>query len=161
MVGTLARVPIVDDDAGLARILAETRTIALVGASPHPWRDSHAIMAYLQQQGFRVIPVNPNARDTRILGESVFDDLASIGVPVEMVNVFRNSDRAAEAIDAAIASKNTLGVRSVWLQLGVCNVAATERACNAGLEMIVDRCIKIEHRRLRQRSSAKDTTGRQ
>lgn len=142
---------IVSDDAALRRILGETRTIALVGASPHPWRDSHMVMAYLQQHGFRVIPVNPNATGTTILGEPVHSSLTSVAGPVEMIDVFRNSAAAGDAIDAAIAARDVLGLCSVWLQLGVRNDAAAARAAAAGLDVVVDRCIKIEHRRLGRR----------
>lgn len=140
--------PIVSDDATLRHILRDTRTIALIGASPHRWRDSHMIMAFLQRQGFRVFPVNPNAVGTTILGEAVHADLTSLPGPVEMVNVFRNSAAAGDAVDAAIAAKDTLSVHTVWLQLGVSNAAAATRAAAAGLVVVMDRCIKIEYFRL-------------
>lgn len=136
------------DDATLRQILQKTRTIALIGASPHPWRDSHRIMAFLQRHGFRVFPINPNAAGSTILGELVHADLASLPGPVDLVNVFRNSAAAGDAVDAAVAAKDTLSVRTVWLQLGVRNAAAARRATAAGLAVVMDLCIKIEYFRL-------------
>jgi Predicted CoA-binding protein len=139
---------IVGDDASLRRILRETRTIALVGSSPRPWRDSHRVMAYLQSHGYRIIPVNPTIAGTTIRGETVYADLASLPGPVEMVDIFRNSEAAGAVIDAAIAARSVLGLRSIWLQLGVHNAAGAGRAVAAGLDVVVDRCIKIEDARL-------------
>lgn len=105
-------------------------------------------MAYLQRHGFRVIPVNPTVEGTSILGETVYGDLASISEPVEMVDIFRKSEAAGEVIDSAIAVRPALGVRSVWLQLGIYAVVEAARAAAAGLDVVIDRCIKIEHNRL-------------
>jgi len=133
------------NDAEIRRILTETRTIALVGASPKPDRDSHEVMAFLQSHGYRVIPVNPAVAGQTILGERVRASLAEIDEPIDMVDVFRNSDAAGAVADEAIAAK----ARTVWMQLGVINEAGAARAREAGLAVVMDRCPKIEIPRLR------------
>ena len=135
--------PTKDDE--IRRILGETRTIALVGASPRPERDSHEVMAFLQSHGYRVIPVNPAVAGQTILGERVRASLAEIDEPIDMVDVFRNSDAAGAVADEAIAAK----ARTVWMQLGVINEAGAARAREAGLAVVMDRCPKIEIPRLR------------
>jgi uncharacterized protein len=130
----------VDDD--VRHLLTETRTWAVVGCSPDPSRDSNRIAALLQSRGFRVIPVNPAADE--VLGERCFPDLASIPDPVDVVDVFRRSEQAGAHVDEAIA----IGARGVWLQLGVIDHAAAERARAAGLRVVMDRCPAIELPRL-------------
>lgn len=132
-------------DAEIRRILSETKTIALVGASPKPERDSHEVMAFLQSRGYRVIPVNPAAAGQTILGERVRGSLAEIDEPIDLVDVFRNSEAAGAVVDEAIAVK----ARAVWMQLGVINEAGAARARKAGLAVVMDRCPKIEIPRLR------------
>lgn len=135
-------------DETLRTILRQTRTIAMVGASPSWVRPSNFAMKYLQGKGYRVIPVNPAAAGQEILGERVYSALADVPGPVEMVDVFRTSAAAGTAVDDAIAVKDRLGIRFIWMQLGVRNDAAAERARAAGLEVIMDRCVKIEYGRL-------------
>lgn len=139
---------LVYDDTVLRRVLRETRTVAMVGASPNWVRPSNFAMKYLQGKGYRVIPVNPRAAGGEILGETAYADLADVPGPVEVVDVFRASDAAGETVDQAIALKDALGVRTVWLQLGVRNDAAAARAEAAGLTVVMDRCVKIEYGRL-------------
>ncbi len=133
-----------DDDARLTRILGEAQTIAVVGASTNWERPSCRIMQYLQAMGYRIYPVNPNAVDAEILGRPVHGSLADIGEPVDLVDVFRRSDAVASIVEEAIA----VGAKAVWLQQGVRNDAAAAKAADAGLQVVVDRCIKTEHFRL-------------
>lgn len=131
-------------DAYLRDLLARTRTIAMVGASSNWNRPSHFVMKYLQQKGFRVVPVNPREAGGEILGEAVHASLSDIPVPVDMVDIFRNSDAAGPITDEAIA----VGAKSVWMQIGVRNDAAAARAEAAGLDVVMNRCPKIEYTRL-------------
>lgn len=136
------------DDALLRRILREARTIAMVGASPSWVRPSNFAMKYLQGKGYRVVPVNPRAAGTEILGEPVHARLADVSGPVEVVDIFRGSEAAAAIVDEAIALKDALAIKVVWMQLGVCNPVAAARAEAAGLGVIMNRCVKIEYGRL-------------
>ncbi|MBZ6377031.1 CoA-binding protein [Pacificimonas flava] len=131
-------------DAEIKSLLERTETIAMIGASDRPDRDSNKVMLYLQQQGYRVFPVNPTIAGEQIYGEHVWATLGEIGVPIDMVDVFRNSEAAEEAVEAAIAA----GAKSVWMQLGVVNAAAAAKAEEAGLAVVMDRCPKIEIPRL-------------
>jgi uncharacterized protein len=131
-------------DDYLRRILTEARTIAVVGASPRHERPSHRVMGYLQRRGYRTIPVNPNAAGALILGERCHARLADISEPVDMVDVFRRSAAAGEAVDAAIAK----GAKVVWMQLGVRDDAAAARAAARGLRVVMNRCPAIEIPRL-------------
>lgn len=131
-------------DDYLRHILEATRVIAVVGASPRPNRPSHEVMRFLQARGYRVIPVNPNAAGATILGERCVARLADIAEPVDMVDIFRRSERAGSAVDDAIAA----GAKFVWMQLGVRDDAAAARAEAAGIEVVMNRCPAIEIPRL-------------
>ncbi len=132
----------------IRRVLGETRTIAMVGASADWVRPSNFAMKYLQRKGYRVIPVNPRAAGSEILGETVYARLGDIPDRFEMVDIFRNSEAAGGITDEAIALAGDKGVKTVWMQLGVRNDAAASRAEAAGLTIIMDRCPKIEFGRL-------------
>ena len=136
--------PLQYDDDYIRGVLRRTRTIAMVGASPNWNRPSYFVMKYLQRKGYRVIPVNPGAVGQEILGEPVVASLANIKEPVDLVDIFRNSDAAGPITDEAIA----IGAKTVWMQIGVRNEAAAERANAAGLDVVMDRCPKIEFSRL-------------
>lgn len=124
-----------NDPAVIARLRHESRTWAVVGLSPDASRTSHRIAWFLQREGYRIIPVNPMA-EGEILGEPVRADLASIDEPIDVVDVFRRSADAGAVVDAAIA----VGAGAVWLQVGVIDEAAAERAAAAGLDVVMDTC---------------------
>ncbi len=132
----------------LLAILRDTRTIAMVGVSPKWNRPSYFAMKYLQEKGYRIIPVNPGHAGKEILGETVYASLAEIPGKFEMVDIFRNSEAAGPVTDEAIAVAKDKGIKVVWMQLGVINEAAAERARAAGLTVVMDRCPKIEFGRL-------------
>jgi predicted CoA-binding protein len=131
-------------DADIAELLCTTRTIALVGISDRPTRPSYGVMRTLQMHGYRVFPVNPQITGEHVHGEYVWRELAQIGEPIDMVDIFRNSEAAGDAVDEAIAA----GAKAVWMQLGVVNEAAAARAEAAGLKVVMDRCPAIEIPRL-------------
>jgi uncharacterized protein len=134
--------PIVDDIAGLRRILARSRTLAVVGLSAQWYRPSYFAAKYMQDHGYRIIPVNP--RYDEVLGEKCFPDLRSIPEPVDLVDCFRKAGDIPPLADEAIA----IGAKVLWMQLGIVNEAAARRASAAGLDVVMNRCVKIEHARI-------------
>ena len=131
-------------DEDIADLLRTARTIALVGASDRPERPSYRVMKVLQDHGYRVLPVNPTITGEHVHGEYVWRELSQIGVPIDIVDVFRRSDAVGEIVDQAIA----VGAKAVWMQLGVINEVAARKAVNAGLKVVMDRCPAIEIPRL-------------
>ena len=131
-------------DEDIAELLKNARTIAMVGASDRPSRPSHGVMRFLQDHGYRVIPVNPQITGEHVHGEFVWRELGQIGVPIDIVDIFRRPEAAGVAVDQAIAA----GAKAVWLQIGVINEDAAARAEAAGLKVVMDRCPKIEIPRL-------------
>ena len=131
-------------DEDIYELLANARTIAMVGASDRPDRASHGVMKFLQDRGYRVIPVNPQITGQHLHGEFVWRELSQIGEPIDIVDIFRRPMAAGEAVDEAIA----IGAKAVWLQIGVINEDAASRAEEAGLKVVMDRCPKIEIPRL-------------
>lgn len=126
-------------DDELKKLLTESKTIAVVGASLKPWRDSGSISNFLNKKGYNVFPVNPRYKE--IYGMKCYPDLKSLPEKIDVVNIFRNPDEVEPVIDEAIA----VGAKSVWMQLGVINEAAAEKAQQAGLDVVMDRCISIEY----------------
>ena len=131
-------------DAEIRALLEGARTIAMVGASDRPDRPSHGVMDFLQGQGYRVLPVNPQITGEHVLGEYVWDNLAQLGMVIDIVDIFRRSDAVGPIVDEAIK----VGAKAIWMQLGVINPEAAARAEAAGLQVVMDRCPKIEIRRL-------------
>jgi len=136
------------DNGYILKILGETKTIAMVGASAKWNRPSYFAMKYLQEKGYRVIPVNPGQAGQQILGETIYANLADIPDTFEMVDIFRNSEAAGAVVEEAIALAKSKGIRTVWMQLGVYNEAAAAKAEAAGLRVVMNRCPKIEFGRL-------------
>ena len=130
------------DDETLRQALLGARNIAVVGLSDNPSRPSYGVARYLQSQGYRIIPVNPNI--TEVLGEQAYPDLISIPDVVDMVDIFRRSDQVALHVDEAI----TKGVLTIWMQIGVVDQESARRAREAGITVIMDRCALVEHQRL-------------
>jgi predicted CoA-binding protein len=131
-------------DEDIRDLLANARTIAMIGASDRPNRPSYGVLKFLQDHGYRVLPVNPQIAGEHVHGEFVWTELAQLGVPIDIVDIFRRPEAAGEAVDQAIF----VGAKAVWLQIGVINEAAAARAEAAGLKVVMDRCPKIEIPRL-------------
>ncbi len=129
----------------IAHILRHHRTVAVVGLSPKPHRDSHEIARYMQQQGWRIVPVNPAAGVEKILGETVYPSLAEAArhQKIDLVDVFRNSADVPPVADEAIA----IGAKALWLQLGIEHAGAAAKAQAAGLRVVQNKCLLVEHRR--------------
>jgi predicted CoA-binding protein len=126
----------------IPELLHSARTIAVVGLSSKRFRPSHGVAEYMQHAGYRIIPVNP--LETQVLGETCYPDLDSVPGPIDIVDIFRSSEFVPEIVEAAIRK----GVKVVWMQEGVIHEAAARRAEQAGLTVIMDRCILKDHRRL-------------
>ncbi|CAI0953857.1 CoA-binding protein [Serratia entomophila] len=131
-------------DREIAELLQQVKTIALVGASDNPARPSYGVMAYLLAQGYQVTPVSPKLAGQTLLGQPAYARLEDIPHPVDMVDVFRNSEAAYAVAQEAIA----IGAKALWLQIGVINEQAEALAAEAGLKVVMDRCPKIEIPRL-------------
>ena len=124
----------------IKEILETYKNIAVVGLSSQTWRPSYSVSRYMQTVGYRIIPVNPN--ETEVLGEKAYASLDDVPGPIEIVDIFRRPEFVPDVVEAAIRRK----ARVIWMQLGVVNEAAAERARAAGLEVVMDRCILVEHR---------------
>jgi len=129
-------------DDEIKEILGNSKTIAIVGLSDKPERDSYRVAEYLKGNGYTVIPVNP--AKTEILGETAYPDLASIPIPVDIVDIFRNVDAIPGIVDEAIAVK----AKVVWMQLGLASNASAQKAKEAGLQAVQSKCLKIEHQKM-------------
>jgi predicted CoA-binding protein len=132
----------IEDDNKIKEILTKAKTIAIVGASNKPLRDSRRIAEYLKREGYTVIPVNPAYSE--INGEKCYPNLSSIGKPIDIVDVFRDPDTVDEIVDEAIEVKAT----TIWFQLGVVNPSAAKKAEKSGLNVVMDHCIAVDHSRL-------------
>jgi predicted CoA-binding protein len=128
----------------LRDLLARARTIAVVGASPEPWRPSFGISRYLKAAGYRMVPVNPTHAGETLHGEPIVASLRDVAGPIDLVNVFRRSDAVGPIVEDAIAA----GAGAIWFQLGIRNDEAAARAEAAGLAVVANRCISVEHARL-------------
>lgn len=126
----------------MASLLKNSRTVAVVGLSRDPSKDSYRVASYLKGAGYHVIPVNPSA--TNIMGEKTYKNLLEIPVKIDLVDIFRPSDEVPKIVEQAIK----IGAKAVWMQLGIVNKKAAEEAEKAGLDVIMDKCIMVEHKRL-------------
>jgi predicted CoA-binding protein len=129
----------INSTEAIRTILDDCRTIAVVGLSSNPDRPSHGVASYMRRHGYRVIPVNSN--ETEVFGDRSFPSLGDVPEPIDLVDIFRRSDEAGKAVDEAIA----VGAKAVWLQEGVIDHAAAQRALDAGLLVVMDRCWLKEH----------------
>ncbi len=136
--------PLITSDRDIDQLLRTSRTIAVVGLSANPGRDSYSVSRYMQQQGYTIIPVNPTVAE--VLGVQSVAELEQIGRPVDIVNVFRRAEHVPAIVEAAIRT----GAKAVWTQLGIVHEEAAHRAAEAGLIVVMDRCLLIEHRRFRR-----------
>lgn len=133
-------------ESRIRAILSQVKRIAMVGASNNPARPSYLVLKYLSERGYEMLPVNPGLAGGEIHGRPVFADLADIPGPIDMVDIFRNSEAAGDIVDRALAL--TPLPRVIWMQLGVRNPEAAERARARGVEVVMNRCPKIEYGRL-------------
>ena len=131
----------------IKRVLRSVKTIAMVGASGNDMRPSYFAMMYLLAKGYVVHPINPGMAGKKVLGQTVYGSLKDVPAPVDMVDIFRASDAAPAIVKEALEEKERLGIKVIWMQLGVINEEAALMARTAGLTVIMDRCPKIEHGR--------------
>jgi len=134
--------PIVDDIAGLRRILLRSRTLAVVGLSAQWHRPSYFAAKYMRDHGYRIFPVNP--RYDEVLGQRCYPDLRSVPEPIDIIDCFRKAEEIPAIADVAIA----IGAKVLWMQLGIVNDDAAQRASAAGIDVVMNRCVKIEHARI-------------
>ncbi len=134
-------------DQKIDDLLAAARTFLVVGASPNPARPSYGVMERLLARGYTVIPVNPGHAGGEILGQTVYGRIEDVPGPADIVDIFRTSDAALQVTQTAVAEKDRLGLKAIWMQIGVVNPQAARLACEAGLMVIMDRCPKIELQR--------------
>src|SRR5574344_1142010 len=125
-------------------IFDETKTIAIVGLSPDSEKASFRVAQYLQNKGFKIIPIYP--KEDEILGEKVYRSLAEIPLDIDIVDIFRKPDAIAKVVDEAILLKNKKNIKTVWFQLGLANNEAAKKAIDSGLKVVQNKCTKIEHR---------------
>ncbi len=135
-------------DTLIAGILGSVRSVAMVGASANTSRPSYFVLKYLVAKGYRVVPINPGLAGQQIAGQTVVGSLAELDGPIDMIDIFRNSDAALDVVRDAIALKDKLQARVIWMQLGVRNDIAAAEAETAGMQVIMNRCPKIEYGRL-------------
>jgi predicted CoA-binding protein len=136
----MSRLPDLRKSAAIQNLLETAETIAVVGLSSRPDRAGYYVPAYLQKHGYRIIPVNPNLDES--LGEKAYPDLLSVPQPVDLVLIFQRSENVPPFVDQAIE----IGARAVWMQLGITNEAAAAKARSAGLQVVMDACMLVEHR---------------
>jgi predicted CoA-binding protein len=134
--------PMLTTDDELTALLRRTRRIAVVGMSPNESKPSHYVPRYMLEHDYEIIPVNPLYGE--IAGMPCYPDLNSVPPPIDMVNVFRRAEDVPPVVEEAIAA----GAKSVWIQLGIVNIEAARRAASAGLDVVMDLCVKVEHARL-------------
>jgi uncharacterized protein len=137
----------IDNRDRITKILRESKTIAVIGLSSNPMRPSHGVTEYMQSAGYRIIPVNPN--ETEVLGEKSYARLEDVPQKIDIVNVFRRAEEVTPVVESAIR----IGAKVVWMQSGIENEEAAEKARAAGLTVIEDACILVEHRRRMTRDS--------
>ncbi len=126
----------------IRQILRDYKVVAMVGLSPKPERPSYQVAQYLKEHGYRIVPVNPGQKE--ILGETCYRTLTDIPFPVEVVDIFRNVEAIPGIVDEAIA----VGAKVVWMQLGLAEPVSAQKAREAGLQVVMDRCMKMEHARV-------------
>ena len=135
-------------DSYVAGVLQEAKSFAMVGASANTRRPSYFVLKYLTAKGYRVFPINPGQAGSEILGQKVFARFGDLDQPVDVVDIFRNSEAALEIVLDAIALKEKLGIKVIWMQLGLRNDEAAALAKTAGLKVVMNRCPKVEYGRL-------------